>query len=238
MRPILFILVSILILFSCKRERDEPPAPKPYRLCLIDSTYMDGSFQKLVYDSFNRLTQVTLYNKGNIVLHKFTYEKDKITQTNFFENNLTGSFTALLNNAGYCDSLIINLNPGYVYEKYRYNTLNQYIEKITYYDIDSLKMIDTLLYEWKDGNLIYEISRSKISRIHYYDLSKENFFSDLQRAKYFLPSNKNLITKTKIGSQDSIVYEYKFDENNRIIFSRDIYDFGKVEMSYLWKCFY
>ncbi len=232
------LILSLLVFFSCKREGDQPGKPKPYRYCLIDSTASGDLFQKLIYDDLNRLTKSMGYRGDDTIIQILLYEKDKIILSRFFNNKTVGSFTALLNKAGFCDSLIIDFNPGFVYEKYRYNELNQYVEKITYYDLDSLKKTDTLLYEWKDGNLIYEISLSKISRTHYYDLSKKNSTSDLETTLFFLPSSKNLITKTRIGKQDSTLYQYKFDEYNKVIQRREIYNLSSSEINFFWKCSY
>jgi hypothetical protein len=237
MKNNLIFALTFLLFFACKKETIETPKPTPVSICMIDSTNADGIAQKIIYDEKFRFKKGIVYTKTDTLIQNAVYEGNKVTLT---YEKMSGSQTVYLNKMGYCDSLIWDLGTGKIYVEYIYDTLNQPIEKIVYGEVSGTEIDEVTSLEWLNGNLIKETTEystgvSVISRE--FDLSQKNTLQTYESSLLFVPSSKNLVTKTSInGDIIVILYSYFFDSKNRVNKVQTIVDEGVSEVFYHWTC--
>lgn len=237
MKNSLLIAAAILFLFSCKKETIETPMPTPVSICMIDSTYADGIAQKIIYDKNFRFKRGIVYTGADTLIQNAVYEGSKVTLT--YENQ-PGSQTVFLNKNGYCDSLIVNLGVGIIYLEYKYDALKQPIERVAYGNVGGTEIDEVTSFEWLNGNLIKETteSASGISiTSHAFDLSQKNTLQTYESSLSFVPSSKNLVTKTAInGDSKIILYNYFFDSEYRVNKLQMVVNGEVSETTYHWTC--
>ncbi len=237
MKNSLLLAFAILFFFSCKKETIETPMPTPVSICMIDSTIADGIAQKIIYDENFRFKKGIIYSKVDTIIQNAVYEGNKVTLT--YEDR-SGSQTVYLNKNGYCDSLIVDLGVGIIYLEYKYDALKQPIERVAYGNVGGTEIDEVTSFEWLNGNLVKETTESATGisvTSHEFDLSQKNTLQTYESSLSFVPSSKNLVTKTAINGETTVIlYSYFFDSKNRVNKVQTIVDEEVSETFYHWTC--
>lgn len=223
-RIYLFIIISSLVLFSCKKENPAAPDNTAYKL----KTYTESvsgtggplsATYSFTYDSQNRVTSMYLVSAPSEKF-VFTYDTDShismdllsssgnIHEEIFFKNTLLDS------------TYQYNDTQDTSTEKYEYNASNQLTKMYEFnYSSGDILLSNTTSYTYdSNGNVIKTgDTDNNVETFEYYP----DLVNTIPVISPSLPSRKTNLEKTRTLTSNgypvgSVTSTYTFDSNNRI----------------------
>lgn len=211
-KPLLLLSVSLLILTSCKKDKDKQPDKKEEVCSLTEGTYTAkrtgvGQFGKTTYtyDDKGRVSTFKWNAVNNPYTEQYTYSNDQITAT--INNGLI--ITYKLDNAGRISKA--SYSDGSKEINYTYNVDGYLIQEAST-DGSSSK------YTYTDGNLTTDAYTDKnpeyshTATIAYNNDAAKNNFID-EQAVNWLPKHYNAALKAYFGKTSKNLPSKSFDSN-------------------------
>lgn len=219
-----FIVISSLILFSCKKENPATPDNSNYKLKTYSEKMVSGSDSlsftySFTYDAQNRITSMFVVSDPS---QKFVYSYDS-------DNKITMDLTSSAGNI-HEESFFKNskIDSTYQYndtqdtttEKYIYNASNQLTKLYEfYYSNGQASLSNTTNYTYDgSGNLVKtEDTDTNVETFDYYP----DLVNTMPLISPLLASQKTNLIKTHTSTSngypvDTITFTYTFDNLNRI----------------------
>lgn len=230
-KSVLVVLLLISLFFSCKKDtKNTPTTTISYKIKQTSGTGLDylNFSLKYFYDELGRVKNINGVESARSINCVFTYDGREIRAR--YDNNTTLEFRNIVCTLDADSSFIANYKDEYSNVQFVYEDFEG--KKRLKYSYNS--MADDTIFEnpvYENGNLVYCEYQGKKHFLKYHNSlpnvpGVNTLNTALALGKYdkllgFLPfsigtQNTNLLAVDSIVDFRNYVYEYHFDEYNRI----------------------
>jgi len=223
----LFLFAILLVSFAACRKSNDGVKPQPFRGCRIQYLTNGNYVDTLFYDDSLRIVRFKQY----WIEHRYIYSGHQMIAKAFRDGRQFGTTVVIYNSNGTVDSLFYTDGLKVITRRFEYDGI--YPIRMLQTQNESYPYKDTVLYKWKDGNLIQEIARYG-SDFPVYDTNRlwqqADLFNIMSMYQIGVPSpirSKNLMV-----SYNSLHPVYLFDSTGKI--GASVYDTDTFR--YSWFC--
>ncbi len=232
----LFAAILAMLIFSGCSETATTPT-STVKTCFVQKVlYSDSSSYTYTYDASNRVSSNTFIQDTRV--SKTDYNNNGKTVLATSNGMLVQTY--YLNNKGFADSLLTDIQGFYLKEINTYNSEGLKINTVSKSKYMNTNMTDTTTYQYVNGNLSKEIfsdgNYTLITDFEYYT-DKINYSKKSNEAQDFTNDNVNLRKKATTNSGNVTNYAYEFDADGKVLKQITTFSGGDISSkTFTWIC--